>query len=41
MRTSFYLYVNDVDAVYQNALDHGAVNCLLPANMDYGERQAG
>lgn len=41
MRTSFYLYVNDVDKVYQNALAQGAESVLEPADMDYEDRQAG
>ena len=41
MRTSFYLFVNDVDAVYYNALDQGAKDVLAPTNMDYEDRQAG
>ncbi len=41
MRTSFYLFVNNVDQVYQNALDHGAQKCLDPMDMDYQDRQGG
>jgi len=41
MRTAFYLYVEDVDAVYENALQHGAKNSFEPADMDYEDRQAG
>ena len=41
MRTSHYLYVEDVDSVYQNALKHGAKSEFQPADMDYGDRQAG
>ena len=41
MRTSFYLYVNDVDAMYERALENGAENVFKPADMDYGDRQAG
>ncbi len=41
MRTSFYLYVNDVDTIYQNALAHGADAVFEPADMDYEDRQAG
>lgn len=41
MRTAFYLFVNDVDAVYQNAMVHGAKEVYPPADMDYGDRQAG
>ncbi len=41
MKTSFYLYVNDVDAIYKNALHHGAASVFPPADMDYGDRQGG
>ena len=41
MRTSFYLYVADADAVYQRALDHGAKPVFPPFDQDYGDRQGG
>ena len=41
MRTSFYLYVKDVDAVFQHAVDHGAKVVFEPADMDYDDRQGG
>jgi len=41
MRTAFYLYVEDVDLVYRNAIDQGAEISFAPADMDYGDRQAG
>jgi len=41
MRTAFYLYVNDVDALHTNALTHGAEEIFEPADMDYGDRQSG
>ena len=41
MRTSFYLYVNDVDGVYKHALAHGAKISFPPDDMPYGDRQAG
>lgn len=41
MRTAFYLFVNDVDAIYQNAMKHHAEDVFPPADMDYGDRQAG
>jgi len=41
MRTAFYLYVNDVDAIYDHALANGARKEFAPADMDYGDRQAG
>ncbi len=41
MRTALYLYVEDVDQTYQNAMDQGATSEFPPADMDYGDRQAG
>jgi uncharacterized glyoxalase superfamily protein PhnB len=41
MRTSLYLFVNDVDQMHQRALDHGAREVLKPADMDYDDRQSG
>lgn len=41
MRTSFYLYVENVDEVYQQALKAGATDVLEPMDMDYQDRQAG
>lgn len=41
MRTSFYLYVSDVDEVYKRALTQGAKSVFAPADMDYGDRQGG
>ena len=41
MRSSFYLYTADVDALYADALEAGAASVLEPADMDYGDRQAG
>lgn len=41
MRTAFYLYVDDVDALHQRAIDHGAKIALEPADMDYQDRQSG
>jgi uncharacterized glyoxalase superfamily protein PhnB len=37
----FHLYVEDVDGVYQRAIDAGAISLGAPADMDYGERGAG
>ena len=36
-----YLFVNDVDLVYQTAIDFGAESIYPPDDMDYGDRQAG
>ena len=41
MRTSFYLFVENVDEVYQNALDHGATDCFAPEEMSYEDYQGG
>ena len=41
MSTSYYLYVNDVDALFKRALEHGASTVFEPADMEYGDRQGG
>ncbi len=41
MRTSFYLYVEDVDGMYNRALEKGAKSEFAPADMPYDDRQAG
>lgn len=41
LRTAHYLYVDDVDKMYQRALDHGATSDFEPDDMDYQDRQAG
>jgi PhnB protein len=38
---SVYLYVPDVDAVYEKALAAGALSLMEPANQFYGDRSAG
>ena len=38
---SFYLYVNDVDQVYDTALKHRATSLREPKNEAHGERCAG
>lgn len=35
-----YVYVEDADAVYQIAIDAGAVSIEEPADMPYGDRRA-
>ncbi len=41
MPTMLYLYVPDVDATYQAALNAGATSIMAPANQFYGDRNAG
>ena len=39
--STFYLYVNDVDALYDRALKAGATSLQAPADQPYGDRVAG
>ncbi len=41
MRTSFYLYVNNVDEMHKRAIENGAKVEFEPADMDYQDRQSG
>lgn len=41
MRTSFYLYVDNVDEIHKRSVEYGAKVEFEPANMDYGDRQSG
>lgn len=41
MRTSFYLYVDNVDEVHKRAVKNGAIVEFEPADMDYEDRQSG
>lgn len=41
MKTSLYLYVNDVDAIHRKAVTQGAMVEFEPADMPYGDRQSG
>ncbi len=41
MPGSLYLYVEDVDATYSRALAAGAESLMEPADMYYGDRNAG
>ncbi len=38
---TLYVYVPDVDAAYQRALDAGAKSLMPVANQDYGDRSGG
>ncbi len=38
---ALYLYLPDVDAVYQRALQAGAASVMEPADQPYGDRLAG
>ncbi|QXV66783.1 VOC family protein [Mucilaginibacter sp. 21P] len=41
MRTALYLFVDDVEAIHQNAVENGATVSFEPAYMPYGDRQSG
>jgi len=41
MRAAFYLFVSDVDEIYQNAISEGGISIMKPADMSYDDRQAG
>jgi uncharacterized glyoxalase superfamily protein PhnB len=38
--TAIYLYVNDVDAMYERALAAGGTSLLVPTDQPYGDRNA-
>ena len=40
MQSAIYMYVEDVDAVYRQALSAGATSALEPADQPYGDRTA-
>ena len=40
MPTAIYLYVDDVDTIYEQALNAGAVSLLAPTDQPYGDRNA-
>ena len=40
-RASIYVYVEDVDAAYLRALEHGATSLAQPENKPYEEQAAG
>jgi PhnB protein len=41
MPSTFYLYVQDVDAAYNKAIATGATSITAPADQSYGDRSAG
>lgn len=41
MLSALHLYVKDVEAVYERALEAGATSMYEPAVQDYGDREAG
>jgi len=41
MPAMIYLYVEDVDALYQQATEGGATSISPPADQPYGDRNAG
>lgn len=41
MPSSIYLYVPNIDAVYRQALEAGAISLMEPADQFYGDRSAG
>jgi PhnB protein len=41
MPSTFYLYVDDVDAAYRKALAAGATSSIEPADQSFGDRMAG
>lgn len=41
MKTTLYLYVNDVDSTHKRAIENGAKVEFEPADMPYGDRQSG
>ena len=38
---TLYLYIDDIDTVYQRALQAGAASITEPADQDFGDRLAG
>ncbi len=40
MQSAIYMYVEDVDALYQQALSAGATSALAPTDQPYGDRSA-
>jgi PhnB protein len=41
MPTAIYLYVEDTDATYEQALKSGGISLMEPADQYYGDRNAG
>jgi PhnB protein len=40
-RVSIYLFVDDADQVFDQAVEHGAASLYRPENQDYGNREGG
>jgi uncharacterized glyoxalase superfamily protein PhnB len=40
MQSAIFMFVEDVDAAYQQALSAGATSALAPTDQPYGERSA-
>lgn len=41
LHAATYLYTNDVDHLFERALEFGSTSIFEPADMDYGDRQGG
>lgn len=41
MKTSLYLFVDNVEEVHQRSMENGAILVFEPADMPYGDRQSG
>ena len=41
MKTSMYLFVDDVDELHRNAIENGATLVFEAQDMSYGDRQSG
>lgn len=41
MPAAYYVYVENVDMVFETAIKHGALKLFEPADMPYQDRQAG
>ncbi|MFT5824071.1 MAG: PhnB protein [Crocinitomix sp.] len=41
MRTSFYLFVKNVDEMYKRAIENGGTSVFEPSDQEFGDRQGG